>query len=121
MDTTTTTHDTPAVVVASPAPQVPPEVLEQVLIGGDLAALIAAQRLAYYQAGSAKEVMLATQLPTTVDLNRLAIQRRSIASYGRARCLPSVSIAPLPEKWPYSHRQTDSSRQSVRTPVCGPP
>jgi hypothetical protein len=37
MDTTTTTPDTTAVAIASPVPQVPPLVLEQVLIGGDLA------------------------------------------------------------------------------------
>jgi hypothetical protein len=47
---TTTTHDTTAVAIASPTPQVSPEVLEQVLIGGDLAQLTEAQRLAYYRA-----------------------------------------------------------------------
>jgi hypothetical protein len=46
----TTHHDLPAVVPASPTPQVPPEVLEQVLIGGDLAQLTEARRLAYYRA-----------------------------------------------------------------------
>jgi hypothetical protein len=40
----------PAVVPPSPTPPVPPEVLEQVLIGGDLAQLTEAQRLAYYRA-----------------------------------------------------------------------
>jgi hypothetical protein len=35
----TTTHDTTAVAIASPTPQVPPEVLKQVLIGGDLVVL----------------------------------------------------------------------------------
>ena len=50
MDTTTTTHDTTAVAIASPVPPVSPEVLEQVLIGGDLAQLTEAQRLAYYRA-----------------------------------------------------------------------
>jgi hypothetical protein len=38
------------VVPPSPVPPVPPEVLEQVLIGGDLAQLTEAQRLAYYRA-----------------------------------------------------------------------
>src|SRR6266478_7742389 len=47
---TTTPQDTTAVALASPTPQVPPEVLEQVLIGGDLAQLTEAQRLAYYRA-----------------------------------------------------------------------
>jgi hypothetical protein len=47
---TTTPQETTAVVVASPVPTVPPEVLEQVLIGGDLAQLTEAQRLAYYRA-----------------------------------------------------------------------
>jgi hypothetical protein len=46
METTTTTHDTTAVAIASPTPQVPPEVLEQVLSGGALAVLTEAQRLA---------------------------------------------------------------------------
>ncbi len=50
MDTTTTTHDTTAVAIANLTPQVPPEVLEQVLIGGDLAQLTEAQRLAYCRA-----------------------------------------------------------------------
>src|SRR6266850_2023885 len=50
MDTTTTTHDTTAVAIASPVPQVPPEVLEQVLIGGDLSGLTETQRLSYYRA-----------------------------------------------------------------------
>jgi hypothetical protein len=50
MDTTTTTHDTTAVAVVIPAPQVSAEIMEQVLIGGDLAALTEAQRLAYYRA-----------------------------------------------------------------------
>jgi hypothetical protein len=50
VDTTTTTHDTTAMAIASPTPQVPPEVLEQVLIGGDLSGLTEAQRLAYYRA-----------------------------------------------------------------------
>jgi hypothetical protein len=40
----------PAVVPPSPTPPVPPEVLEQVLVGGDLAQLTEAQRLAYYRA-----------------------------------------------------------------------
>src|SRR6266478_5049057 len=47
---TTTPQDTTAVALANPTPQVPPEVLEQVLIGGDLAQLTEAQRLAYYRA-----------------------------------------------------------------------
>jgi hypothetical protein len=34
-------------------------------------------------AGSAKQVMLASQFHATVDLKRLPIQRRSTASYGR--------------------------------------
>ena len=46
----TTNPNLPAVALASPTPQVPPEVLEQVLIGGDLAQLTEAQRLAYYRA-----------------------------------------------------------------------
>jgi hypothetical protein len=50
MDTTTTDHDTTAVVLATPTPPIPPEVLERVLIGGDLAQLTEAQRLAYYRA-----------------------------------------------------------------------
>src|SRR6266850_8500630 len=50
MDTTTTTHDTTAVAIATPTPQVSPEILEQVLIGGDLSGLTEAQRLAYYRA-----------------------------------------------------------------------
>jgi hypothetical protein len=47
-----TTHvsDLPAVVQATPTPAVPPEILEQVLIGGDLSRLTEAQRLAYYRA-----------------------------------------------------------------------
>jgi|SRR5882724_3399207 len=47
---TTTPQETTAVALANPTPQVPPEVLEQVLIGGDLAQLTEAQRLAYYRA-----------------------------------------------------------------------
>ena len=47
---TTTTPDLPAVIPASPIPQVSPEILEQVLIGGDLSGLTEAQRLAYYKA-----------------------------------------------------------------------
>jgi hypothetical protein len=43
-------HDLPAVPAASPPPAVAPEVLEQVLIGGDLSGLTEAQRLAYYRA-----------------------------------------------------------------------
>ncbi|HSF29833.1 MAG TPA: adenylate/guanylate cyclase domain-containing protein [Candidatus Tectomicrobia bacterium] len=44
----TTAHaDLPALV---PAPQVAPEVLEAVAVGGDLSGLTAAQRLAYYKA-----------------------------------------------------------------------
>jgi hypothetical protein len=39
-----------AMAVASPPPQVSPEILEQVVIAGDLSALTAAQRLAYYRA-----------------------------------------------------------------------
>jgi hypothetical protein len=47
---TTTPQDLPAVVAASPTPPVPPEVLEQVVVSGDLSGLTAPQRLAYYQA-----------------------------------------------------------------------
>ena len=43
-------HDLPVVVPPTPTPSIPPEVLEQVLIGGDLAQLTEAQRLAYYRA-----------------------------------------------------------------------
>jgi hypothetical protein len=43
----TTTH---ANLPAIAAPQVAPEVLEAVAVGGDLAGLTAAQRLAYYKA-----------------------------------------------------------------------
>jgi len=43
-------HDLPVVVPPTPSPSIPPEVLEQVLIGGDLAQLTEAQRLAYYRA-----------------------------------------------------------------------
>jgi hypothetical protein len=50
MDTSTTPQEITAVAIASPVPSVPPEVLEQVLIGGDLAQLTEAQRLAYYRA-----------------------------------------------------------------------
>src|SRR5437016_2357962 len=50
METTTTDHDTTAVALATPVPPVPPEVLEQVLIGGDLSGLTEAQRLIYYRA-----------------------------------------------------------------------
>jgi hypothetical protein len=50
MDTTTTDHDTTAVALATPTPPIPPEVLERVLIGGDLAQLTEAQRLAHYRA-----------------------------------------------------------------------
>jgi len=46
----TTNPHLPAVAIASPTPQVPPEILEQVLIGGDLSQLTEAQRLAYYRA-----------------------------------------------------------------------
>src|SRR5215475_6265486 len=45
-----THHDLPAVPPASPTPPVPPEVLEQVLIGGDLSGLTAQQRADYYGA-----------------------------------------------------------------------
>jgi hypothetical protein len=44
------THDLPAAVPPTPTPPIPPEVLERVLIGGDLAQLTEAQRLAYYRA-----------------------------------------------------------------------
>ncbi len=47
---TTTPQDTTAVAIATPTPQVSPEVLEQVLIGGDLTDLDAAQRAEYYAA-----------------------------------------------------------------------
>jgi len=50
METTTIDPDITAVVVASPDPQVSAEILEQVLIGGDLSGLTEAQHLAYYQA-----------------------------------------------------------------------
>ena len=50
MEMTTMPQETMAVVVVSPTPAVPPEILEQVLIGGDLSALTEAQRLAYYRA-----------------------------------------------------------------------
>ena len=43
-------HDLPAVVPPTPTPSIPPEILEQVLIGGDLSQLPEAQRLAYYRA-----------------------------------------------------------------------
>jgi hypothetical protein len=47
---TTPASDLPAVVQATSTPAVPPEILEQVLIGGDLSRLTEAQRLAYYRA-----------------------------------------------------------------------
>jgi hypothetical protein len=50
MDTITTPQETTAVAVASPVPPVSPEILEQVLIGGDLSGLTEARRLAYYRA-----------------------------------------------------------------------
>jgi hypothetical protein len=50
MDTITTPQETTAVVVATPTPHVSPEILEQVLIGGDLSGLTEVQRLAYYRA-----------------------------------------------------------------------
>jgi hypothetical protein len=43
-------HDLLAVVPPTPTPSIPPEILEQVLIGGDLSPLTEAQRLAYYRA-----------------------------------------------------------------------
>jgi hypothetical protein len=46
----TNSHETTTMALATPAPQVPPEVLEQVAVGGDLTGLTAAQRLAYYRA-----------------------------------------------------------------------
>jgi len=46
----TTPQETTAVVVATPVPPIAPEVLEQVLIGGDLSGLTEAQRLSYYKA-----------------------------------------------------------------------
>jgi hypothetical protein len=46
----TNPQELPAVVPTTPTPAVPPEVLEQVLIGGDLSGLTEAQRLAYYRA-----------------------------------------------------------------------
>jgi hypothetical protein len=50
MATTTITSDTTAVVPVNSIPSVTPEILEQVLIGGDLSGLTEAQRLAYYRA-----------------------------------------------------------------------
>ena len=50
MEPTTIDHDTTAAVIPSSASQVSPEVLEQVLIGGDLSRLTETQRLAYYRA-----------------------------------------------------------------------
>jgi hypothetical protein len=50
MATSSIEHDTTAVVVTTPTAHVSPEILEQVLIGGDLSALTEAQRLAYYRA-----------------------------------------------------------------------
>jgi hypothetical protein len=47
---TTTTPALPAVIPAPSVPQVSPEVLEQVLIAGDLSGLTEAQRLSYYKA-----------------------------------------------------------------------
>jgi hypothetical protein len=47
---TTTTPDLPAAVSSHPAPAIDPAIMEQVLIGGDLAQLTEAQRLAYYRA-----------------------------------------------------------------------
>jgi hypothetical protein len=47
---TTTTPALPAVVSSHPAPPIDPAIMEQVLIGGDLAQLTEAQRLAYYRA-----------------------------------------------------------------------
>jgi hypothetical protein len=47
---TTTQQETTAVAVPDPARAIAPEVLEQVLIGGDLAGLTEGQRLAYYRA-----------------------------------------------------------------------
>jgi hypothetical protein len=47
---TTLPHDTTTIAVPNPMPPVAPEVLEQVLIGGDLASPTQAQRLAYYRA-----------------------------------------------------------------------
>jgi hypothetical protein len=46
----TNPQNLPAVVPPNPVPPVPPEVMEQVLIGGDLSGLTEAQRLAYYRA-----------------------------------------------------------------------
>jgi hypothetical protein len=47
MATTIITSDTTAVVPVNSMPPVTPEILEQVLIGGDLSGLTEAQRLAY--------------------------------------------------------------------------
>jgi hypothetical protein len=46
----TNPHDLPAVVPSTPTPPIDPAIMEQVLIGGDLAQLTEAQRLAYYRA-----------------------------------------------------------------------
>jgi hypothetical protein len=46
----TNSHDLPAVVPSTPTPPIDPAIMEQVLIGGDLAQLTEAQRLAYYRA-----------------------------------------------------------------------
>jgi hypothetical protein len=54
MATTTITPDTTAVVPANSTPPVAPEILERVLIGGDLSGLTEAQRLGYYRAVSTK-------------------------------------------------------------------
>jgi hypothetical protein len=50
MEMTTTPQESMAVAVVNPTSAVSPEVLEQVLIGGDLSGLTEAQRLAYYRA-----------------------------------------------------------------------
>jgi hypothetical protein len=47
---TTNPQDFPAVVPTTPTPVVPPEILEQVLIGGDLSGLTSQQRADYYGA-----------------------------------------------------------------------
>jgi hypothetical protein len=47
---TTNPQGLPAVVPATPTPAVPPAVLEQVLIGGDLSGLTSQQRADYYGA-----------------------------------------------------------------------
>jgi hypothetical protein len=68
--------------------------------------------------GSVIQVMLRSRFRGMVGQKHLPRQRMPAQRYGRERCVPSLWIPAIQEKWPYSYREAEPSMSGVWPPIC---